>query len=210
MTMAQAGTRLSLYLPVRMMRDFQPNSRKISERGVELLDRMIEALRRTPVELRFNPDEIALMGEVCGAWGLQPAAAVFGGLARDLRWQHRGSPDFVAATIALGRPTALNAFAGYPGTGSFLLVDPLGGGTLAAGVVVSARAWERTTADKPRTPFRVTSRLPATGLCSDLGRSEADVREFDRRSHEVARLFEAAGLSFILDLDPASESGGGI
>ena len=99
--MAQAGTRLSLYLPVRMMRDFQPNSRKISERGVELLDRMIEALRRTPVELRFNPDEIALMGEVCGAWGLQPAAAVFGGLARDLRWQDRGSPDLLEKLATL-------------------------------------------------------------------------------------------------------------
>jgi bifunctional enzyme CysN/CysC len=100
--------------------------------------------------------------------------------------------DIAAASITLGRPTTLDPFAGHEETGSFLLVDPLTGATLAAGIVAAASAEGQF---PPATHFKLTREMLAQGLCSDLGSSAADVRELSRRAREVLRLLSAAGVA---------------
>jgi bifunctional enzyme CysN/CysC len=107
---------------------------------------------------------------------------------------HCSANDLAAATIALGRVAAVDPFSELEETGTFLLVDALTGATLAAGIVAAASEG----AAMPiaaRPSFRLTRGMLAEGLCSDLGTSEADGREFRRRAREVLRLLGAAGVA---------------
>ncbi len=100
--------------------------------------------------------------------------------------------DIAAVSIALGRPAALDLFGEHEETGSFLLADPLTGATLAAGIVIAASAGSQSL---PDARFKITREMLSRGLCSDLGSSEADVREYGRRTREVLRLLAAAGVA---------------
>jgi bifunctional enzyme CysN/CysC len=112
--------------------------------------------------------------------------------------------DIAAASIALARATALDPFGELGETGAFLLVDSLTGATLAAGIVVAARAGEEARTN-PHASFLVTRDMLRQGLCSDLRDTEAGTREFQRRAREVARLFEAAGVTAVFEgAEPAS------
>jgi bifunctional enzyme CysN/CysC len=102
--------------------------------------------------------------------------------------------DIAAVSITLGRPAALDPFSQLEETGTFLLADALTGATLAAGIVVSANEGEDPLAARP-VSFQLTREMLAAGLCSDLGNSEADTREFKRRAREVLRLLSAAGVA---------------
>ncbi len=101
--------------------------------------------------------------------------------------------DIAAVSITLGRPAALDPFSQLEETGTFLLADALTGATLAAGIVVSASEG----GDPLTRPasFQLTREMLAVGLCADLGNSEADAREFMRRTREVLRLLSAAGVA---------------
>ncbi len=103
--------------------------------------------------------------------------------------------DIVAASITLGRPAALDPFSQHAETGAFLLVDPLTGATLAAGIVVAARSAEWADSAARPAVFRLTRELLAKGLCADLGSSEADAREFRRRASQVLSLLADAGVA---------------
>ncbi len=118
--------------------------------------------------------------------------------------------DIVAASISLGRPAALDPFSRHQETGTFLLVDSLTGATLAAGTVSDARAEGDIRVDS-RSSFLITHDMLARGLCADLGKSEADAREYRRRAREIARLFEAAGMAVsIEEMPPRREDQGDI
>jgi bifunctional enzyme CysN/CysC len=97
--------------------------------------------------------------------------------------------DIAIATIHLGRPIAMDAFADLPTTGAFVLVDAQTGATVAGGIVTDMRS----TAVVPREQaFALTREILAAGLCRDLGESLADQAEFQRRWNEVAILLEVA------------------
>ncbi len=106
--------------------------------------------------------------------------------------------DIVTASISLGRAAALDPFDQHAETGTFLLIDSLTGATLAAGIVVAAAPGEAAGTAAPA-PFKVTRGVLAAGLCSDLGGSEADRREYRRRAREIIRLLEAAGVAAVLE-----------
>jgi bifunctional enzyme CysN/CysC len=101
--------------------------------------------------------------------------------------------DIVAASISFGRPAALDPFSSHQETGTFLLIDALTGATLAAGTVIATRGEDDNRIDFRR-PFRITHDMLLEGLCADLRESAADADEYQRRTREVARLFEAAGM----------------
>jgi hypothetical protein len=97
--MAQAGMRLSIYLPNRVAREFRTNGRAVSQRGTELIDRMLEALRRTTVADRFTTDEMALLGRI--DLDDLPAFSLFGALARDVRRMRPGMDELLAKLVML-------------------------------------------------------------------------------------------------------------
>jgi bifunctional enzyme CysN/CysC len=105
--------------------------------------------------------------------------------------------DIALAEITLGRPVAIDTFGANPATGTFLIVDAVSGATVAGGVVASARngAEESTSAT-----FQLTREMLKKGLCRDLGNSEDDRREFQRRANEAALLLHAAGIPVKLEL----------
>jgi bifunctional enzyme CysN/CysC len=106
--------------------------------------------------------------------------------------------DIAAASISLGRPAALDCFREFRETGVFLLVDFLTGATLAAGIVSTASAHRK--ARQAAVPaFKITRARLEQGLCSDLDESDLGLREFKRRSRELARLFEAAGIKAVFE-----------
>jgi bifunctional enzyme CysN/CysC len=92
---------------------------------------------------------------------------------------------------------AIDAFGDNPATGCFLIVDAVSGTTVAGGVVTSAHnGAEEASAET----FRLTRELLHNGLCRDLGESEDDRREFQRRANEAALLLHAAGIPVKLEL----------
>jgi bifunctional enzyme CysN/CysC len=119
------------------------------------------------------------------------------------------SNDIALASIELGRLAAIDRFAEHPATGSFVLVDPISGATVAAGVVAVAHGREG--ANK-QAAFRLTRELVARGLGADLPATDRDTdRELRRRANEVAILLRAAGVAVELedawghsDIDAAS------
>jgi bifunctional enzyme CysN/CysC len=105
--------------------------------------------------------------------------------------------DIALAGITLGRPVAIDAFGANPATGSFLIVDAVTGATVAGGVVSAATGAGDTSAVSA---FLLTREMLGKGLCRDLGNSESDRREFQRRASEAALLLQAAGVPVKLEL----------
>jgi bifunctional enzyme CysN/CysC len=99
--------------------------------------------------------------------------------------------DIALAGITLTRPVAIDVFATIPGTGGFLIVDAATGASVAAGVISAATAANVVNAGSD---FRLTREMLEKGLCRDLGDSEDDRREFQRRASEAALLLHAAGV----------------
>jgi sulfate adenylyltransferase subunit 1 len=105
--------------------------------------------------------------------------------------------DLAIAKVALGRPVAVDAFSDNAATGCFLIVDAVSGATVAGGVVTSAHnGGDAASAEA----FQLTREMLEKGLCRDLGTSEDDRREFQRRANEAAILLHAAGISVKLEL----------
>ncbi|MGE0856587.1 MAG: GTP-binding protein, partial [Hyphomicrobiaceae bacterium] len=105
--------------------------------------------------------------------------------------------DIVVARLSLSRPAALEQFASARDTGSFLLIDGLSGATLAAGVAITASRRAVAEVRRPtshRTTYLLTREALARGLCRDLGQGPADQAEFERRTEELVRILEAAGI----------------
>jgi bifunctional enzyme CysN/CysC len=105
--------------------------------------------------------------------------------------------DIALAGITLGRPVAIDPFGANPPTGCFLIVDAVTGASVAGGVVSAATAAGEASA---ASTFRLTREMLQKGLCRDLGNSEDDRREFQRRASEAALLLQAAGVPAKLDL----------
>jgi bifunctional enzyme CysN/CysC len=102
--------------------------------------------------------------------------------------------DIAIGHIELGRSAVIDRYADYPTTGSFVLVDPLSGATIAAGVIVATKD-RRATAAKGNV-FRLTRDLLARGIGADL--PVTDMRageELRRRANEVAILMREAGVA---------------
>lgn len=107
-----------------------------------------------------------------------------------------GVNDIAMAAITLGRPVAVDPFSENQGTGIFLIVDALTGASVAGGVITTATRGESDSASA----FRLSRELLERGLCRDLGDSEADRREFQRRANETALLLHAAGIAVKIDI----------
>jgi bifunctional enzyme CysN/CysC len=108
--------------------------------------------------------------------------------------------DIAFVTLSLGRATALDAFATSPETGCFVLVDPVSGGTVAGGTVVTVSAQASGVAAKSDDKiFRLTRDLLARGVCADLTDSAANAGEFKRRAEAVAEMMRAAGVVVWVD-----------
>ena len=121
--------------------------------------------------------------------------------------------DIALATLTLAKPTAVDAFSSCPETGSFVIVDPISGATVAGGVVVSASAHKtglhttgaHTTvartigARRPavNTVFHLTRALLESGVCADLAGRPGTQAEFARRSTAVAALLRSAGVDVV-------------
>ena len=101
--------------------------------------------------------------------------------------------DIALATIELGRPSAIDRYADHPATGSFMLIDPISGASVAGGVVTSAGT--RQTASPRRSAFRLTRDLLVRGIGADLPLAPASESELRRRANEVAILLREAGVA---------------
>ncbi len=102
--------------------------------------------------------------------------------------------DIALARIELGRSAALDRYADHPSTGSFVLVDPISGATVAGGIVVEAKQ-ERKSAAKQNV-FRLTRDLIERGIGADLGFADGHAEEeLRRRANEVAILMREAGVA---------------
>jgi len=92
------------------------------------------------------------------------------------------------ATLTLARPTALDEAGTVPATGRFLLVDPITGATLGAGVV------EEIVADGAPRCRVVLDRAALAEVMADLGGAEADRAEIARRGAAVVDLLQRYGV----------------
>ncbi|KWT69508.1 MULTISPECIES: GTP-binding protein [Hyphomicrobium] len=104
--------------------------------------------------------------------------------------------DIANASITLGRPVAVDTFADNQPTGVFLIVDALTGASVAGGVITAATAGEASNEGA----FHLTRELLTRGLCRDLGESDEDRREFQRRANEAALLLQSAGVQVKIDI----------
>jgi bifunctional enzyme CysN/CysC len=104
--------------------------------------------------------------------------------------------DIANVAITLGRPVAVDAFSANQPTGIFLIIDALTGATVAGGVITEATPGD----SGEETAFRLTRELLERGLCRDLGDSEEDRQEFQRRASETALLLHAAGVQVKIEL----------
>jgi bifunctional enzyme CysN/CysC len=107
-----------------------------------------------------------------------------------------GVNDIAIASITLGRPVAVDAFADNQPTGAFLIIDAVTGATVAGGVISKASRGDLANASA----FKLTRELLERGLCRDLGDSDEDRREFQRRASEAALLLHAAGIPVKIEL----------
>ena len=117
------------------------------------------------------------------------------------------SNDIALARIELGRRAALDLFAEQRETGSFVLIDPITGATVAGGVVTARRT--RESAIRPNA-FRLTREVLERGVGADLPPKGSE-EELRRRANEVAILMRGAGVAVEIDdrwgsagIDPAS------
>jgi bifunctional enzyme CysN/CysC len=104
------------------------------------------------------------------------------------------SNDIAIATLTLARPTAVDAFSASSGIGSFLIVDPITGATVAGGVVVSASA-KVAQQRSDVSVFRLTRTMLERGVCADLAGHSGTEAEFARRAAAVIELLSAAGVA---------------
>jgi bifunctional enzyme CysN/CysC len=103
--------------------------------------------------------------------------------------------DIALTRIDLGRSTALDLFADQPETGSFVLIDPLSGATVAGGVMTSLDAGNDARA-ADGSVFRLTREALARGIGADLRTTDATAEaELRRRANEVAILMREAGVA---------------
>jgi bifunctional enzyme CysN/CysC len=116
--------------------------------------------------------------------------------------------DIAVARIDLGRSAALDLFSQQRETGSFMLVDPVSGASVAGGVVTAARAPE--SKQRPGA-FRLTREALARGIGADLPADTASEQELRRRANEVAILMRGAGVAVEIEdrwanagIDPAT------
>ncbi|MCZ7595205.1 MAG: hypothetical protein M5U16_09990 [Hyphomicrobium sp.] len=91
---------------------------------------------------------------------------------------------------------AVDKFADNQPTGSFLIIDAVTGASVAGGVIARATAGDAAN----DSAFRLTRELLERGLCRDLGDSDDDRREFQRRASEAALLLHAAGIPVKIEL----------
>jgi bifunctional enzyme CysN/CysC len=100
--------------------------------------------------------------------------------------------DIAIARIDLGRRTAIDRFSDQRETGSFMLIDPITGASVAGGVVVATHMPE---ARLKANTFRLTRDLVARGIGADLPAAGASESELRRRANEVAILLREAGVA---------------
>jgi bifunctional enzyme CysN/CysC len=105
------------------------------------------------------------------------------------------SNDIALAHIELGRKTALDLFSNHQETGSFALIDPISGATVAGGIVVKTRTREG--AVRPNA-FRLTREVLERGIGADLP-PQGSEEELRRRANEVAILLRGAGVAVEID-----------
>lgn len=106
--------------------------------------------------------------------------------------------DIAIGRIELGRSAAVDRYADHPATGSFVLVDPISGTTVAGGVVVAAKNG-RAAASKGNV-FRLTRDLLVRGIGADLPVTDARAdEELRRRANEVAILMREAGVAVVME-----------
>ena len=106
--------------------------------------------------------------------------------------------DIAIGRIELGRSAAVDRYADYPATGSFVLVDPISGATVAGGVVVAVKN-ARAAASKGNV-FRLTRDLLVRGIGADLPVTDARAdEELRRRANEVAILMREAGVAVVME-----------
>jgi bifunctional enzyme CysN/CysC len=110
-----------------------------------------------------------------------------------------GANDIALATIALGRPAAIDTFQEAPETGSFMLVDAITGASIAGGVVTAVKS-EAAAADE--STFLLTRAMLERGLNADLGDRPETQAEFRRRANEVALILRAAGINVEIESPP--------
>lgn len=108
-----------------------------------------------------------------------------------------GVNDIADCRILLGRATALDLFRDLPLTGNFVLINAIDGATVAGGVIT----WVQTGASAVGENVLVLDRARLAGLCADLGQSEVDRAEFERRAQEVAILLRSAGVPVLIETD---------
>jgi bifunctional enzyme CysN/CysC len=105
--------------------------------------------------------------------------------------------DIALIDVTLGRPVAVDPFTVNPATGCFLIVDAITGASVAGGVILTATAGD---GGDTASAFHLTRELLEQGLCRDLGDSDEDRREFQRRASEAALLLHAAGIPVKIEL----------
>jgi bifunctional enzyme CysN/CysC len=100
--------------------------------------------------------------------------------------------DIVLAHVELGRSAVVDRFSDLPATGSFMLVDPISGASVAGGVVATVHGRKKATT---QSTFRLTRDLLARGIGADLGPTDGSAdQELRRRANEVAILLREAGV----------------
>jgi bifunctional enzyme CysN/CysC len=119
------------------------------------------------------------------------------------------SNDIAVAAVKLARPAAVDRFADEPGTGNFLLIDPVTGATVAGGTITAAMPAIKTSvaapafatassaaAGSPKRPeaFRLTRAMLLAGICADLA-DQTESEAFARRTNAVIELLRSAGVT---------------
>jgi bifunctional enzyme CysN/CysC len=119
------------------------------------------------------------------------------------------SNDIAVASVKLARPVAVDRFADEPGTGNFLLIDPVTGATVAGGTITDAMPGIKTSVAAPafampsfasagpaKRPeaFRLTRAMLLAGICADLA-DQTDSEAFARRTNAVIELLRSAGVT---------------
>ena len=104
--------------------------------------------------------------------------------------------EIAVAEIDLARSTALDEFAAFPATGSFLLVNAVSGATIAGGTVTAACArLGREAGTSTDGVFTLTREMLARGVCADLAQHGGVDPEFRRCAGEIIRLMQSAGIA---------------
>ncbi len=100
--------------------------------------------------------------------------------------------DIAVARIGLGRGAAIDLFSDQRETGSFMLIDPITGASVAGGVVSATHVPDT---GGQAVAFRLTRDLIARGIGADLTTDADSERELRRRANEVAFLLRQAGVA---------------